>query len=159
MAVTKIHRTSRITLYIAIAISLVVMGLFYLGGQVPEAQKIVAGQSQPTFTDIVLYWCYVILAITIVVLILFAIVGFFTSLKDNPKKALGGLVALVGIAVLLIITYVIGDGTLLNIPGYSGNDNNPTTLRMTDMWIYSVYVMLALTILAIILSPIFKRRK
>ncbi len=159
MAVTKIHRTSRITLYITIAISLVVMGLFYLGGQVPEAQKIVAGQSQPTFTDIVLYWCYVILAITIVVLILFAIVGFFTSLKDNPKKALGGLVALVGIAVLLIITYVIGDGTLLNIPGYSGTDNNPGTLRMTDMWIYSVYVMLALTILAIILSPIFKRRK
>lgn len=159
MAVTKIHRTSRMTLIVAVAISLIVMGLFYLGGQVPEAQKIVAGQSQPTFTDILLYWCYIILAITIAALIIFAIVGFFSSLKENPKKALGGLVALVGIVVLLVIMYVIGDGTLLNIPGYEGRDNNPGTLKMTDMWIYSMYVMLALTVLAIIFMPIFKRRK
>lgn len=159
MAVTKIHRTSRTVLYLSVFISLVVLALFYLGGQVPEAQKLVADQSQPKFTDMVLYWAYILLGVTIVVLLLFALGDFFKSLKDNPKKALGGLVIFIGLVALLGITYVIGDGTLLNIPGYDGPDNNPTTLKVTDMWIYSIYIMLGLTMLAIVLMPVFKRKK
>lgn len=159
MAVTKIHRTSRTVLMIGIVISIVVMGLFYLGGQVSAHEKIVADMSQPKFTDIVLYWAYVLLVITVLVLLLFAIVSFFKQLKESPKKALGGLLTLVGLVALLVISYVIGDGTLLNIPGYEGKDNVPPTLKMTDMWLYSAYVMFALTLLAMILLPLFKRRK
>ena len=158
MAVTRIHRTSRGVLLAVIAVTLVVLGLFFFGGQVPEGQKLVADMSQPTFTDILLYWAYALLAITIVVLLLFAIAGFFKSLKENPKKALSGLFVLVALAALLVITYVMGDGTLLNIPGYEGPDNNPGTLKMTDMWLYSMYLMLGLTVLAIIFMPFFKKK-
>ena len=35
MAVTKIHKTSRIVMYITMAITIVVMALFFLGGEVP----------------------------------------------------------------------------------------------------------------------------
>ncbi|RNC65890.1 hypothetical protein [Proteiniphilum sp. X52] len=159
MAVTKIHRTSRTVLLIGIVISLVVLGLFYLGGQVPAHQKIAADMSQPKFTDIVLYWAYVLLAVTLIVLLLFAIVAFFKQMKESPKKAMGGLLILVGLAALLIVTYVIGDGTLLNIPGYDGNDNRPPTLKMTDMWLYSAYFMFTMTILAMVILPLFKKRK
>ncbi|SFK91580.1 hypothetical protein SAMN05216357_10891 [Porphyromonadaceae bacterium KH3CP3RA] len=159
MAVTKIHRTSRTVLLIGIVISLAVLGLFYLGGQVPAHEKVVVDMSQPKFTDIVLYWAYVLLVITVIVLLLFAIAAFFKQLKESPKKAMGGLLTLVGLAALLVITYVIGDGTLLNIPGYDGNDNRPPTLKMTDMWLYSAYFMLAVTILAMIILPLFKKRK
>ncbi len=159
MAVTKISRTSRFTLYAAILISIVVMGLFYLGGQVPAYEKFVADMSQPKFTDILLYWAYILLAVTIVLLIGFAIVDFFRSLKESPKKALGGLLTLVGLAALLVITYVLGDGTLLNIPGYDGSDNVPPTLKLTDMWLYSAYIMLAITMLAIVVLPLFKPKK
>ncbi|WP_294081928.1 hypothetical protein [Proteiniphilum sp. UBA5384] len=159
MAVTKIHRTSRLTLYVGILITLVVLGLFYLGGQVPAHEKLVAEMSQPKFTDIVLYWAYVLLAVTVVVLIGFAIADLLRGFKENPKKALSGLMTIVGLAALLIITYMIGDGTLLNIPGYEGNDNRPPTLKMTDMWLYSAYVMLVLTLLAMIILPLIKRKK
>ncbi|WP_352421665.1 hypothetical protein [Proteiniphilum sp.] len=159
MAVTKIHRTSRFTLYISVLITLVVLGLFYLGGQVPAHEKFVADMSQPKFTDIILYWAYVLLAVTIVVLIGFAIVGFLKGLKENPKKALTGLLTLVGLAVLLIVTYAIGDGTILSIPGYEGKDNVPPTLKMTDMWLYSAYFMFVITMLAMIILPLFKRKK
>ena len=115
MAVTKIHRTSRGALLAAIAVTLVVLALFFFGGQVPEGQKLVADMSQPKFIDILLYWAYALLAITIVVLLLFAIVGFFRSLKESPKKALSGLFVLIALVALLVITYVMGDGTLLNI--------------------------------------------
>ena len=76
MAVTKIHRTSRTTLIIGVVISIIVLGLFFLGGEAPASQKIAADMAQPKFTDLLLYWCYVLLAITIVVLVAFAIFDF-----------------------------------------------------------------------------------
>ncbi|KUL14972.1 MAG: Membrane protein [Proteiniphilum sp. 51_7] len=158
MAVTKIHRTSKTVLIIGVLISIVVMALFYLGGQVPGHEKIAADMSQPRFTDLVLYWGYFLLGITIVVLLLFALTSFIKQLKESPRKALGGLLAVVGIAALLLITYSIGDGTRLNIPGYDGPDNRPATLKLTDMWLYSSYVLLALTFLAILILPLFKRK-
>ena len=159
MAVTKIHRISRSTLIIGVIISIIVLGLFYLGGQVPLQDKIAADLSEPRFTDLVLYWCYVLLAVTIVVLIGFAIADFFRGLKENPKKALGGLVTVLALAVLLIVTYIIGDSTLLVIPGYDGTDNVPSMLKMTDMWLYSCYFMMVVTILAIIVMPLTSRKK
>lgn len=159
MAVTKIHRTSRATLLIGIAISLVVLGLYYLGGQVPAQERLVADMSQPKFTDIVLYWAYALLGFTIVVLIGFAIADFFRRLKESPKKALSGLLVLVGLAAMFFVTYAMGDGTLLNIPGYEGKDNVPPTLKLTDMWLYSSYIMLVISLLAIVILPLFKRKK
>ena len=158
MAVTKIHRTSKMTLIIGVIISLAVMALFYLGGQVPAHEKIAADMSQPKFTDMVLYWAYFLFAITIVVLLLFAIVAFFKKLKESPKKAMGGFVALVGIGALLLVTYFIGDGTLLNMPAYDGSDNRPATLKLTDMWLYSAYFLLVITFLAILVLPLFKKK-
>ena len=158
MAVTKIHRASKMALIIGVRVSLIVMGLFYLGGQVPVQEKIAADLSQPKFTDIVLYWSYVLLVITIAALILFAIAAFFKQLKESPKKALSGFLVLVGIAALFVVTFLIGDGTLMNIPGYDGSDNTPKTLKMTDMWLYSSYVMLVLTFLAILFLPLIKRK-
>ena len=159
MAVTKIHRASKMALIIGVIVSLIVMGLFYLGGQVPVQEKIAADLSQPKFTDIVLYWSYVLLVITIAALILFAIAAFFKQLKESPKKALSGFLVLVGIAALFVVTFIIGDGTLMNIPGYDGPDNTPKTLKMTDMWLFSSYVMLVLTFLAILFLPLIKRKR
>jgi amino acid transporter len=159
MAITKIHRTSKITLTICIIISILVMGLFYLGGQAPVEEMISADLSQPKFTDIMLYWCYVLLFITVVVLVLFAVFSFFKQLKENPKKALGGFIALIGLVAMLVIFYTIGSGKPLNIPGYSGSDNVPPMLKMTDMWLYSSYLMLVLTVASILVSPLLKRKK
>lgn len=159
MAVTKIHRTSRTALLIGVFVSLVVMGLFYLGGQVAEAEKIVPDMSQPKFTDIVLYWAYILLIVTVACWFIFGLFGFLKQFKESPKKALGGFLTIAAIAAMLIVFYLIGNGQLLNIPGYSGHDNNPGTLKMTDMWLFSCYVMLGLTVLSILLLPLFKKRR
>lgn len=159
MAVTKIHRTSRTTLIIGIIISLVVLALFFFGGQVADHEKVAADMSQPKFTDLVLYWCYILLVVTVVVLIAFAIIDFVRGLKENPKKAMSGFLAILALGVLLVITYIIGDGTLLNIPGYDGTDNVPAMLKLTDMWLYSCYFMMVVTVLALVFSPFMARRK
>lgn len=53
MAVTKIHRTSRITLLIGVIISILVMALFYLGGQASASEKLIADMSQPDRKSVV----------------------------------------------------------------------------------------------------------
>lgn len=159
MAVTKIHRTSRTTLIIGVIISIIVLALFFFGGQVADHEKVAADMSEPKFTDLILYWCYILLVVTVVILIAFAIIDFARGLKENPKKAMSGFLAILALGALLVVTYIMGDGTLLNIPGYEGTDNVPGMLKLTDMWLYSCYFMMIVTVLALIFSPLMARRK
>jgi hypothetical protein len=87
----------------------------------------------------------------------FSVFGFINNLRHNRKKAMNSLVMLAIFAILLVVAYSIGDGTPLNILGYEGPDNVPTRLKMTDMWIYSVYILMGLVILSMLFSPLIKR--
>lgn len=159
MAVTKIRKTSSLAFLITIIVTLVVLGLFLFGGQVAPEQKLVPDMSQPIFTDMLLYWSYALLAITIVALILFAIFGFIHSLKVNPKGAMRGLLVLLAMVVVLGISYFLGSGDILNIPGYDGPDNVPGTLKVVDMWLFTMYFMLLIAVGAVLISPLLSRRK
>lgn len=161
MAVTKIHKTSKMVLYITIGITLIVLALFFLGGNVSAEKQLpqLVGLQEPRNTDILIYWTYALLAITIILLLLFSISGFFSSLKTNRKGAMGSLLVIIAMAALFGITYTLGSGTPLNIVGYSGPDNVPGRLKMTDMWIFSIYVMLTLVILSILFAPLLSKSK
>ena len=159
MAVTKISRISRWTLYAMSVVTVVLIGLFFLAGNVqPEQQYAeLVGLTEPVFTDALLYWVYVLLGVTLLAVFVFSIFGFINNLRHNRKKAINSLITLVVFAVLLVIAYTIGDGTPLNILGYEGPDNVKGMLKLTDMWLYSIYILMALTILAILFSPLIKR--
>ncbi len=87
----------------------------------------------------------------------FSVFGFINNLRYNRKKAINSLIMLAVFAILLVIAYSVGDGTPLNILGYEGPDNVSARLKLTDMWIYSVYILMTLTILAMLFSPVIKR--
>ena len=159
MAVTKISRISRWALYAMTAVTIVLIALFFLAGNVLPENQIpqLVGLVEPNFTDILLYWVYVLLGITILSVILFSIVGFINNLKYSRRSAINSLVTLAIFAVLLIFAYTIGDGTPLNILGYEGPDNVKGMLKLTDMWLYTIYILMALTILAMLFSPLIKR--
>ena len=162
MAVTKIRRTSQIVFLIAVAISLVVMGLFAFGGETPEGYRlppdlVPADLSQPMFLWLLLRWTYILVTITVVVLLVVAIIGLVKGLIDSPKKAIFGLLALVALAAMLFITYTIGCGEPLDILGYTGPHNVYFWLKFVDMWIYSIYIMVAVVVLAIIITPLIAK--
>ena len=159
MAVTKTSRSSRWTLYAMSVVTVVLIGLFFLAGNVqPEQQYAeLVGLTEPVFTDALLYWVYVLLGVTLLAVFVFSIFGFINNLRHNRKKAINSLITLVVFAVLLVIAYTIGDGTPLNILGYEGPDNVKGMLKLTDMWLYSIYILMALTILAMLFSPLIKR--
>lgn len=159
MAVTKISRISRWTLYAISIVSVAFIGLFFLAGNVPPEQQYpeLVGLPEPVFTEPLLYWMYILLAITILALIVFSIFGFVNNLKYSKKNAVNSLITLVVAAVLLVITYSMGNGTPLNILGYEGPDNVSFMLKLTDMWLYTIYILMVVTVLAMIFSPLIKR--
>ncbi|HZJ79297.1 MAG TPA: hypothetical protein VFC69_01815 [Dysgonamonadaceae bacterium] len=159
MAVTKISRISRWTLYALTAVTLALLAAFFLGGSVlPENQYAeLVGIDEPNFTNGLLYWIYILLALTVFSVFVFSIFGFVTNFINNRKKAINSMVLLIVFAILLVIAYSIGDGTPLNILGYEGPDNVTARLKMTDMWIYTIYILMALSVAAMLLSPLIKR--
>jgi len=153
MAVTKIRKISSWILWAVAAISIVVFGLIFFGGVVdPSVDK-----PEPVYTNQLLYWAYTILALSIFALLGFGLFQFVTSLMTSPKKALASLSVIVVFAAFLGISYAMGDATPL--PGINTDSaayNVPTWLKITDMWLYTLYTLGILCILTTLGGSLFK---
>ncbi|MDL2245677.1 hypothetical protein LJC54_09310 [Parabacteroides sp. OttesenSCG-928-J18] len=153
MAVTKIRKMSSWTLIVSVVISVAVLLAFFLGGVVDPA----AEMKEPIYTGMLLNWIYIIFAITAVSTLLFAVWQFIGMFKTNPKGAMMGLGALVLFAGLMIVCYMIGDGTPLPlVSADTAKYNIPMWLKVTDMWIYSIYALVALLVIAILWGSLRK---
>ena len=131
------YRISYYALYAMFAVILIVLGLFYLGGDAQGADVVVGVDPemwQPAHTNTLLLLIYVLFGLAVAATVI---------------KSLIGLVLLV---VVLVVAWSMGDGTPMQIPGYSGTDNVPFWLKLTDMFLYSIYILVFVTIVAIIAS-------
>jgi len=147
MAVTKIRKISSWTLIVCTVISLVVLGLFFFGGDDAPLKE---DLWTPHYTELFLYWMYTLLALAAVSALLFGLWQFISSFKDNPRGGIMGLVVLVLFFGLLFITYAIGSDTPVNVMNSEAQAYNiPFWLKITDMWLYSTYVLTGLVVLAI----------
>lgn len=151
MAVTKIRKVSSWTLLISSIISVVALIMFYTGGVVDSA----AEMKEPVYTGLLLNWTYVLFGLTIASTIVLAAWQFLGSLKNDAKSALMSLLVLVLFVALLGITYTLGDATpLTGLNADSQAYNTTGWLKITDMWIYSTYALIALIILAVVWGTI-----
>lgn len=151
MAVTKIRKVSSWTLLISSIISVVALIMFYTGGVVDP----VAEMKEPVYTGLLLNWTYVLFGLTIASTIVLAAWQFLGSLKNDAKSALMSLLVLVLFVALLGITYTLGDATpLTGLNADSQAYNTTGWLKITDMWIYSTYALIALIILAVVWGTI-----
>lgn len=145
MAVTKIRKISSWTLLACFVITILVLGMFFGGGVVDPS----ADNKDYVHTDLLLNWTYVIFGVTVVAMIVFALWQFINGLKTNPKGALMSLIVVALGALMLIITYSMGDGTPLNgLNTDSQKYNIAFWLKATDMWIQSSIVLFVLIIIA-----------
>ena len=161
------YKVSYYALYAMFAIILIVLGLFYLGGDAQGAD-VIAGVDpemwQPANTNALLMLIYGLFGLaagqavrTNILSVVAAVFQFGAALKDSPANAIKSLLGLVLLVVVLVIAWAAGDGTPMNIPGYDGTDNVPFWLKLTDMFLYSIYILLFVTIVAIIASGIKKK--
>ena len=154
------YKISYYVLYAMFAIILVVLGLFYFGG---EAQgdavlaSVDAEMWQPAQTDALIYLMYILFFVAIVATVVGVVFQFGAALKDNPGNALKSLIGVIVLVAVVVIAWAMGSDEALVIPGYSGTENVPFWLKITDMFLYSIYILFAGTVLAIIFSSIKKK--
>ena len=150
MAVTGIRKTSSYTFLTLVAISVIVCALFLFGGSKLDMKdnKVYA------YTDVLLYWTYALGILSVVAVLYFVIKGFVSELSASPSGALKAIAGPIALIVLLLVTYAIGDTTPLKLNEEAQRFNAPFWLKFSDMWIYSVYVLLFLTIVAAIAGAV-----
>lgn len=153
------YKVSYYALYVMLAVIVAVLALFYFGGAA-EGSDVIASVDpdmwQPKQTDMLLYLVYLLLGLTVVITLLTSLVQFAIKLKDNPKEALKSLAGLIILVIVLIVAWSMGSDQALVIPGYDGTDNVPFWLKLTDMFLYTFYILFGVAILAVIGSSIKK---
>lgn len=154
------YKVSYYVLYAMFAVILIVLGLFYFGGNAQGADLIPGVDPemwQPAQTNALLFLMYALLGTAIAATLVAAVFQFASALKDSPANAIRSLLGLVLLIVVLLVTWAVGDGTPMNIQGYDGADNVPFWLKLTDMFLYTIYILLFVTIVSIIVSGIKRR--
>lgn len=154
MAVSKSRRISGWILIALLILSAAICGLFFFGGINYEEVEGIKAYNQ---TSILLYWMYVLVALTLIITLVFALISFGQLFKRSPKRALRGLLGFIGLVVLLIITYFVGNGDPKSLQMLSEDSNKymtPFWLRTSDMVIYSCVVLLIFCVVALIWGAI-----
>ncbi|KAA6307289.1 hypothetical protein EZS27_041043, partial [termite gut metagenome] len=72
------------------------------------------------------------------------------SSEDDPINALKSLIGVILIVAVLIISWSVVSEEKLYMPGYDGIENEPFWLKLTDMFLYTIYFLLGITLLAMI---------
>ncbi|MDO4673085.1 hypothetical protein [Falsiporphyromonas endometrii] len=151
MAVSKIRKVSSWTLMALVGISIVVLLLFFLGGYTMEGSMKIYNN-----TDILLYWTYAIFFITAIVAVAFSVSGLIRSFQTNAKKATVSVVSVLLLVAVFGISYAVGSTAKLPLNADAAVYNNDVTLKLADMWLYTIYTMFVLVIIALIWGAIRK---
>ena len=151
------YKVSYYVFYVCIALILVVLALFFGVGY---NQTNAAGLVEPANTPALIFLMYGLFAVTVFSTLIGALIQFGAALRDNPKAAIKSFLGVILLVVLLIVTYnagasdavVLGDGTSFS---------DATMLKVTDMFLYSTYILFAVAAIGVLLnlSGIFKSLK
>lgn len=147
----KAKRISQITLWIILSITIFIAVLFYFGGEVAEAQRIVYDLPQPVFTDFVIGWVFILLILTLLSILTFGVYNYIKNYDESPIQRHLQLYSVCGLILLLVFTWFIGSGSTLKIAGYTGSYDTPFWLKTADMWYYSICILI-LTAVGLIAS-------
>jgi hypothetical protein len=149
----------KISLWVLFGLSLLIGLLFYFGGNSGSIQSGGEAIEMPTYVNPLIYWAYFLIILAIAITIGFLVIQFILKLKDDSKAALKSLVALVGVALLIIVSFFLGSSEPIQITGYEGTDNSGFWAQFTDMCLFSMYALVTVAFLSIFAVGLFKQVK
>ncbi len=141
-------KLSSITLWVLMLVSVVMLVLFFMAETTNEQLSNGQFQEVSTFLDPFLYWAYFVVGLGIILLIVFA----FKTFATDPKAGIAGLIGIALFVGLLAICYLISPAE-----GFERVVNGETevytesTMKMIDMWLYSMYVLIGLPVILVVL--------
>jgi len=147
----------KITLWTLLALGIVFVAMFFLGGSNGSLE--VAGDflDIPRFTDAFLIWNYILLAIALLVTLCVVVVKFIKSWKTDRIKGIKMLSVLCGFILIAVICWFLGSPEKIDIIGYEGTDNQGFWAQLSDAVIYACYLLVAGTLITMIWGVIYTK--
>lgn len=129
------NKILQISLYVILAISVILFVLFYIKGE--------------SMTNTVIYWAYILLAITVLLLIGFPIAFFI----KNPRKGLTVLFVLIGFIILFGISYLLASDAT-NAVVYEKMRITANISRFIGAGLIMMYILTGIAVLSLIYAGI-----
>lgn len=154
----KAELYSKISSYIFIVlmvVTAVVLVMFYGVGY--DNQSAVTGGAfvtDPQYTDLLMYWMYALMAVGIVCVAIFGLIQFAANMVSNPMGSIKSILSMVLMAALIGVSYALASDESILINGTAFDDT--AILKLTDVCIYVQYVLLAVSLIVAVLSPVVK---
>ncbi|HBI81268.1 MAG TPA: hypothetical protein DDY04_04850 [Bacteroidales bacterium] len=95
-------------------------------------------------------WAYILFALAALLALAFPVYFFIKS----PKKAIKALIGIVGMAVVLLIGYLLSDATPIVAPQNNPDFSNPTVLILTDTGIIATYILFGVSVLILLYTGV-----
>ncbi len=128
-------------------VSVVFLIFFYFGGTVEGTAGTAA--EEPLVTEGFIIWAYILLGLALFFTLIFPTIRMVLSPKNAKKTAIG----LVGIAILVLITFQISSDEPLRLATES-EWNTPTVVRWAGTGLGTMYALLVLAFLSILYTEV-----
>ena len=118
------------------------------------------GQSSAMAVWNVAYWSVIVLlGASLLVAIVFALAQVIKGLKDDPKKQMGIIIAVVALIVVFVASYLLSSGTDVpqKIKEKTGSDYSSSKLIGACM--YTVYILFGGVIASVLFAEVSKKIK
>lgn len=141
------YKVSYYALYVMMALIIIVLAMFFCVGY----NNPVGEYNAPEHTETLIYFMYLMFGVCVAVTIIGALAQFVSGLKDNPKGAMKSLLGLILFVAVLVVAYSMSSDAPLQMA--SGEIFTDTMLlKLSDMMIYSIYVLLGVAAVATVLN-------
>ena len=134
--------------FVMIGLTALFVAMFYFGGDIPDQAK-----QTPVYTDLLINWSKILCFVSAGLAVLFPIIQLIT----NPRGAVKGLGGLVILGLVILVSFSMSDGTLLDLSGGYNADNNPATLKFADTALYTMYILGIGAIASVAITEVIRR--
>lgn len=142
---------SDIVLWVLLAVTFVLTILFFAAEPIEYALSTQGTIMASPHIDTYLYWTYVVLAVGICALIIFALVTLARQFKMDAKGAIGSIAAVAIFVLLFVVCYFISPETEYNkIVNGENVHYSESMMKSIDMWLYSIYALMGATVLLVL---------
>lgn len=114
---------------------------------------------EPILTETLLNWTYFLIALSVIVTLVLQVMKVADKIAYDKREGFKILYIILGMAVIGLVSYLLSDGTVLKIPGYTGTENVAFWLQMTDIMLFVMYFFFIVSIGLLVFSEIYRMFK
>ena len=108
----------------------------------------------------VAYWSVItLLGASLLVAIFFALAQIIKGLKEDPKKQMGIIIAVVALVVVFVVSYLLSSGTDVPQEVFEKTGSDYSSSKLIGACMYTVYILFGGVLVSVLFAEISKKIK